>query len=519
MNKVNWKQVAPFSLYLAIAAALVAVGLYVVMREWNIYLQISLALVVVGLAGFVLMDPARTRRIFTGRQARYGSNSLLLSLAFLGIVIVLNYVAYKNPKNWDLTEDKTNTLLQETLDTLQQLPEPVKALAFYQSNQSTETVQQLLDKYKSKADGKFDYEFIDPLSNPAAAKAANVSTEGAGVVVLTMGDKQEKVTFASEDQVTNALVRLMADKPAIYFLKGHGEASLDGTGELAFGEAKTAMESKGYVVNELDLLAETGIPQDARAIIIAGPQSPLAPEEMVKITAFVEQGGALVVMEEPTLLTRMKDQTDPLAEYLLNSWGISLGNDIIIDTNFENPFQTVAYDYTANPIVDKIVQANLSMAFLFSRSVKVASQVENVTTVEMLRTTPQSWAETDLASMEAQQEPSFDQNADIPGPVPLAVSADNTATGSRVVVIGDVHFAVDGNFTYLGNGDLFINSIDWVTEQENLMNLTPRETTSRMMITPSKYMVGLIVLGTVIVIPGLVIAAGIAAFILRRRHS
>ena len=63
----------------------------------NLALQISIALLVVGLAAYAIMAPDTVRRFFTGRQARYGSNSLIMALAFVGIIIVANYIVYQNP--------------------------------------------------------------------------------------------------------------------------------------------------------------------------------------------------------------------------------------------------------------------------------------------------------------------------------------------------------------------------------------------------------------------------------------
>ena len=89
----------------------------------NLALQISAGVLVVGLAAYAFMVPDKVRRFFSGRQARYGSNSLILTVAFVGIVFVANYIVYQNPKSWDLTEDKSHTLAPETLQALATLPE------------------------------------------------------------------------------------------------------------------------------------------------------------------------------------------------------------------------------------------------------------------------------------------------------------------------------------------------------------------------------------------------------------
>src|SRR4030042_2789356 len=120
-------------------------GLYIVQREFNLYLQIRLGWIVVGLALFALLDPERVRQLLTGRQARYGSNAFVLSLAFVGIVVVVNYLVYQNSKRWDLTEDKQYTLAPETLDTLKNLKDLVLAQAFFTKRMSTDQAQVVLD--------------------------------------------------------------------------------------------------------------------------------------------------------------------------------------------------------------------------------------------------------------------------------------------------------------------------------------------------------------------------------------
>ena len=106
----NWRRFAPLGLVLSLVAAIAAIGFYLVQNKFDLYVQVSLGLVVIGLALYAFLDPDRVRQFLTGRQARYGSNALVLSLAFVGIVVMVNYLVYQNSKRWDLTEDKQYTL-------------------------------------------------------------------------------------------------------------------------------------------------------------------------------------------------------------------------------------------------------------------------------------------------------------------------------------------------------------------------------------------------------------------------
>ena len=158
----KWRRLAPIGLIIALVAALVSIGLYIVFREINLYLQISLSLIIFGLALYVILDPQKAKQVLTGRQARYGSNVLVLSLAFFGILAVINFVVFKNPQRWDLTEDKQRTLSPESIEAVKRIPQPVKAIAFYaKSDVSSQSAQdsavKLLDDYKYYSNGKFDY--------------------------------------------------------------------------------------------------------------------------------------------------------------------------------------------------------------------------------------------------------------------------------------------------------------------------------------------------------------------------
>jgi ABC-type uncharacterized transport system involved in gliding motility auxiliary subunit len=522
--KFEWRRLAPVGLYLAIVAALASAGFYIVQRAFTLPLQISLGLVLVGLAVFALLDPERVREGLTGRQARYGSNALVMSVAFIGILVVINYLIYNNPKRWDLTENKQFTLAPETVDALNKLPEKVSALAFYTPKTPSDTARTLLDQYKFKSDGKFDYKFIDPLADPLAANQAGITSDG--TVVLVMGNRKEQVTSVSEQELTGALIRLISpNSPTVYFLTGHGEFDPEGSGAQSYSRIKSTLEGKNYTVKKLNLLAENKIPDDAKLIVIAGPTKPVSEGEVAQLKAFVDAGGALIVMEEPLPVTDFGDSPDPLANYLSESWGITLGKDMVIDQTSPQPFVAVENQYGDHPVTQKM-RGNTAFVTFFptARSVSVASGTTDVSATTLVSTAQQSWAETDLAALTNQQggngpQIKADPGVDLLGPVPIAAAAQNSTTNGRVVVFGDADFVTDNFVTQYGNSDLFVNSVDWTTKQENLINLTPKETTNRLLVPPGRYTLNLLLLGSVFVLPGSVLLAGIFVWSSRRRRG
>jgi ABC-type uncharacterized transport system involved in gliding motility auxiliary subunit len=514
----NWRRFARIGLYVSVLAILFSVGYYIVQRQFDLVLQISLGLIVIGLAVYALLDPEHARQLLTGRQARYGSNALVLTVAFIGILFVINYLAIKNSKRWDLTEGKQFTLAKETIDTLGKLSQPVHAVAFYTKQTPSDTAKSLLDQYQYNSNGKFDYEFIDPNANPAAAQQAKITRDG--TIVLNMSGHQEAVTNVTEQDLTGGLVRLLnPEKRAVYFITGHGEPSIDQGGQESYATLKTTLESKNYTVTSLNLLVENQIPADAKVIVVAGPKKQLSQSEVDMLSAFQDQGGALVVLEDPLPITQFGDAPDPLADYLAKKWDIKLGADIVIDMTSQQPFAPYAARYGSSPITENL--QTLTAQFPTVRSVSVMTNtISGVSPVELVFTARQSWAETNLdqtALKEGKSKP--DPGQDPQGPIALGASAENFQSKARVVAFGDADFPLDVNFFAYANGDLMVNSVDWAAGQEAMINLTPKETKTRMMLPPQSAIMNLILLGTVIIIPGLALVAGIWVWFMRRRRA
>ncbi len=527
------KQFAPIGLWLAYASLIAAVllvlfKLLVVAKlytlsnsNWlNLSLWISVLLIFLGLGLFSLLNPLRIREFLGGRQAHYGSNAAIRLVAFISILIVINIFAFKNPgKPLDLTEDKKHTLAPETLNVLKALSAPIQATGFFTSNNPSASAQTLLDNYSANANGKFTFKFVDPNQDPITARNAGIS--GDGKIYLQMGDQHEIVASASEQDITAALIRLMnPGEHTVYFLTGHGERNIDTAADDAFTSVKAALVARNYTVKTLNLLATNSIPDNAKTIIIAGPQKPITTGEMTLLQDYVSKGGTLVVMEDPIPMTQYGTSPDPLSAYLATTWTITLDNDIVIDTNSSQPFYAVASAYASHPITDKL--QGLVSFFPTVRSLSITT-VGGVQPVHLVTTVNQAWGETDFdalsKALQGNGQIGFNQGVDLPGPLTLAMAAEDTAKGSRIVVFGDSDFASDKFFNQYANGDIFINAIDWTAGQEKMINLTTPKTINRTLNPLSSTTLVLLLLFFIIVLPGLVIAGGIASWLMRRSRG
>ncbi len=512
----KFRKFSIIGLYFSAVAAF-SLGIYFfLIRKTDIPFQILVVLVVLGLALFAILNPDGVRRFFGGRQFKYGGNSILLIAGIIGTAIIINILANQYSPNWDLSEDQTNTLAPESIAAAQAVPQPVKALAFFTPAIPTESTQKLLQLYKENSNGKFDYEFIDPDSEPAKRQAYNITRDGS--LILEMNGSFLPVSAINEQDVTTTIIKLINPvQHGVYFLTGHGEHDPFGNDENGYSSLSTALSAKNYRVASLNLMAAGSIPADAEQIIIAGPQKPVSAGEVELLRSFISSGHSLILLIDPTVLNQFNGAPDPLAAFLAADWGIIINNDFIVDPGGQNPTYSIASEYGDSPITDKLNK--IITIFPSARSISLSANVPaGVTLIDLVKTSASTWGETDLTGL-IQSNVSFDPAIDHPGPVSLAVSAENTSTRARVVVIGNSNFVINDNFSAYGNSDFMINSVDWSAQEDQMINLTIKPQTKRLIVPPQSIVINALLLFVVLLIPLSIAGVGVIVFLSRRKKG
>jgi len=482
------------------------------------------------LALYAVYNLEDVRKFLAGRSVRYGAGSALSVVLVLGILIIVSAMTAKNSVRYDLTQDQRHSLAPQTLKVLEGLPVKVKITGFFQGEGGFQVRgRDLLDQYAHAA-SKFEYEIVDPDRYPARAKAAGI-TRYDTVVVEAVG-RSEKINNLSEERLTNALVRLTRPgKKVVYFLTGHGEKDGASSQKDGYSTVKTALEDQNYEVKSL-LLMQTGeAPEDAAALIVAGPQKALFAEEIAALDRYLRRGGQVLFLIDP--------ETAPeLAEYL-TGLGVKLGQDIIVD----KISRLYGADYLI-PLVTKYTQHpatkdfNLASFFPVARSVSAAEkQSKGVSVVPLAETSDQSWAETDLNRLK-QGQAQFVQGQDLKGPLPVAVvgtiSLEDKETQAnetprpedlerrkkegRFIVFGDSDFAANAYFHLQGNGDLFLNAVSWLAEEADLAAIRPKETKAQPLML-SALQARLIFWFPVVVLPLAVLMIGVLVLTRRSREE
>jgi ABC-type uncharacterized transport system involved in gliding motility auxiliary subunit len=527
--------------YVGIALVFGALAIRVLRPEWDQYaVYASWA----GLALVLLYTVGQWREIvafFRGRNARYGAIASVSVLVVLGILIAVNYLSAQQNKRWDLTENRQYSLSEQTINLLQGLEAPVKFLVFDQAEQ--------LDRFRPRLD-EFGYqssqvqvEYIDADRRPVQAKEYEIQQYGT-VVVEYMG-RRERVTSDAEQDLTNALIKVLnPQEKRVYFLAGHGEKDPVNTDERqGYSGIIAALGRDNYQWEKLIIAQTNAIPENATVLVIAGPRTDYLEGEIERLREYLsKRNGKLLVMLDPP------DSFDtpmpfPRLSALLQEWGIDATSSVVVDVSGLTRVATMpvaAPPYPNHVITDRF---ELITMFPLARAiVPAAGAPADRTAQPFVQTAAQTWAETNLATLEAENTSALapePEKGDTTGPVTIAaaVAVPGTAEAdaaaekegddadggerrspeTRLAVFGDSDFVANAYLGIDGNGDLFMNTVNWLAQQESLIAIRPREAADRRLTMTANHVTGVFWLSLVLV-PAAVLGAGVYTWWRRRER-
>jgi ABC-type uncharacterized transport system involved in gliding motility auxiliary subunit len=476
---------------------------------------------------YILSQWREIVRDFSGRQARFGSLAIASILVVLGILVAINYLSNRHNKRWDLTAASQWTLSDQTKKVLQGLNKPVRVTVFART-EDFDRFRQRLDEYTYQSK-QLQVEYIDPEKRPSMAE--RLKENALGTVVLEYEGRVQRVTSEAEQDLTNGLIKVVQGKePKVFFVQGHGERDINGSDGNGYGGINQELKSDNFATESLVLLQQD-IPADAAVVVIAGPKSDLLEPEVNKLKAFLTKGGKLMVLIDPPQRADAPPPNNLLA--FLKDWSVDVGTNAVLDpmsqlrgTQADVP---VAANYPYHQITNTF---RMLTAYPYARSVKPVEGAPNGrTATTIIQSGVNSWAESDLKTLTTRGEarPEFDKG-DIKGPVSLAVAVsapvanatpaatdgqDANKPETRLVVVGDSDFAANAVAGMGGNRDMFLNMVNWLAQQENLISVRPRNPADRR-ITMTGGQDRMIFWFAMVILPGLIFVAGIQAWWRRR---
>ncbi len=461
---------------------------------------------------------------FKLRSTRYGVNLAFVTFLVLGILTFLNILAKDYKWRKDFSRGGQASLSQQSRKILAELPQDVK-MYYFGTQEEKERVATLFRNYQYET-SRVKYEFVDTARRPMVVRSMGVERNGTVVLELESTKRNVKVEGATEEKVTNGLIKLLRQKDLrIYFTVGHGERSTEAQDELGFSFLKDQVEKQGYGFQELNLLATGRVPEDASAVLIGGPQQAFFPKELEILKAWLGQGGRLLVAvdldPQESGLTKGSRQ---MAE-LVKPFGVEVHSQMLVDplSKSANVEPTILFgfaDSRDHPISKDFRQSKVEANFLF-RLTTYLSPIEGGTNAvtSLARTSPSAWAESDWASL-VRGVVSFDKNADKQGEMSLALAVETTAAGAakptRLVVLANSIVATNAMLDKAQNRDLVLNSLAWLASDEQFISIRPQEDPQATQAS-NPAAAGIVFLVVIILMPLVLVVSGLIVWQRRRK--
>jgi ABC-type uncharacterized transport system involved in gliding motility auxiliary subunit len=491
------------------------------------YLVAALALVVLHL----VLRWEDVARGLGRRQLKYGTNTLVLVLAVLGVLFFVNLLVFRNTRRFDLTKDQRYSLSDQTRKVTAGLKDDIK-ITYFQRQREMTRGQDRLKEYQALS-SRLKVEFVDPMQSPAQAQAYDARGPWP-ILVVERGDKRERISNDGEQDITNALIKVTREgKKTVCLLEGEGERSGEESGERGFSGVKSSLTKSLYEVKNVFLMREKTVPSDCTVLLAGGPEKDLLPETTGAIRDFVKKGGKALIMVEAEL-----KEAYPNLAALLREWNIEAGRDVVVDVSGMgqlfgfSELAPLAIEYPWHAITKDF---RLPTLYGGARSVQAGkATIDGVTAQDLVKTSGQSWAESDLTlrgpiryeeGKDRMGPISLAAVATVKGPAPAPTPAPSPAPSpapeepktpeGRVVAIGDADFASNALLGFQGNQDFFLNTVAWLAEDADLISIRPREPENQALFL-SRQVQQNVAWTALVILPGLFVVLGVVTWWRRR---
>src|ERR1700735_23843 len=415
------------------------------------------------------------------RQTKYAAYATVYILVILAVLVLANFFANRYNKTFDATANKRFTLSDQTKKVVGDLKQDVTISYFDRSN-GMPGAKDLLDRFQNLSP-KVHIQYVDLLKNPTLARAENVTREGEAVV--SVGSRREDAKTFDEEGVTGSLIRaLKGGEREVCVVSGHGEHRLDDSAQNdGFSGFQTVVQRDNYKVQSVNLQEKEQVPADCTVLVVAGPTGDYIQPEVDALKKYVEGGGRALFMLDPPLKLGRKQIGDNIAlASLLSSWGVTPDKNLLLDESAASqllgggPEAPVILQYDSHPIVNDLT--NVSTAFPLSRSLETKN-TDKTTITKLFSTSAESYATSDLASSQIRINPATDKH----GPFTLAVAGTyaggKPSDSGRFVVVGNSGWASNQALGFSGNRNLLLNMINWLSSDEDLISIRPKEPEDR----------------------------------------
>lgn len=474
------------------------------------------------------MDKMKTS--FASRKFRGGAYATAISAVVIIIIVVLNIIVTELDLKIDISKDGKYTLTDVTKDYVKDIKDDITIYYLAQTGQEDKTATQIIEKYP-QASGNIKVVYKDPVLNPnfASQYVDDQVSNGSVLVVnntnnrvkyvdnssmiVTQMDSQTYQTYQTgidvEGQVTSAIQYVTTeDLPVMYTVTGHGETDIGTTITSALSKINVTSKS-------INTLTTQSIPEDCSLLLINAPQNDFSPDEVTMIKDYLSKGG------DALIYTDFNANSLENFNSVLSYYGVSVVPGFVVEGSQDHYMGQYITNLVPNieyhDITSSLTSANTLVVAPQSSGLQTLDTVRStITTTPLLTTSEEAYSKTNINSTNASKE-----DGDIDGPFNLGVAITETynEAETKLVVYGSPLLIDEGTVSVssLGNLDLFLNSVNYVTDKKDTLAVRTVSTEQQYLnVTASEANLWTVLI--VVVVPVLVLAAG-GFVVLRRRKK
>jgi ABC-type uncharacterized transport system involved in gliding motility auxiliary subunit len=450
------------------------------------------------------------------RQTKYATYAATYIVVVLAILTAANILANRYNKSYDATSNKRYSLSDQTVKIVKGLKEPATITYFDQAKNWRQAKDQL-DLYATLSH-KVEVKYVDPDKEPQLARAAGIRNYGTAVVEI--GKNKNEAKSLTEEGITGAFIRdLKNTTRTVCFVTGSGEHGIDESDREGYSQFKDLLSKEEYTAKSINLLQKAEVPSDCTALVVGGPSGNYVQPEVDAIKKYVEDGGrTLFLLDPPIKIGRSPIADNDALSALLQGWGVTPDKDLILDLNpvgqvlGVGPQVALVTSYGSHAIVDEMKRS--ATGFPFSRSLEIKNG-DKTNVQKLFDSSDSSLATEKLDSPRV--DPRDPKNKK--GPLTMA-AAGTYSTGKensqgRFVVIGSSAWLANSFIGFNGNSDLALNTMNWLSSDEDLISIRPKERDDRR-ITVTRAQFNWIRTTSQFLLPLIVVFAGVSVWWKRR---
>lgn len=455
------------------------------------------------------------------------------------IILLANLVSTVMFFRADLTAGELYTLSPTTKKVLLSLDDDVLVRVYLTADLPPpyhnygRDIRDMLEEYHIYSNGRVQFRFINPVDSTGTAReAAEAGIQPMAVKVLkndriqtikafaglafSYADRFETLPMISsvdrlEYDLTSTIKRLrMPTLPTVGILAGHGSPGPESMRKFIDDMVKH------YRISSVTLADSGASLADVTALLVIGPKVPFDDNEKAVLDQYIMRGGkvaffvdAMTANSQHHTATRLDLQLDDM----FDTYGWNINNDLVVDNRCvnvgldigsgsvvqgepgPNPFFPLVTDFNKNmPAVAQL--PSIVLPYTSSIDVRLAS-VRGVDASVVASSSPQSARlsgdDIDISTSRVMSQVAFNEEriplaATFEGSFKSAVGTLKSKPGknpvgrpasksvrTRMVVIGDGDFLVDGITRDFNNTTFALNLVDWLVDETGAGTIRTRE--------------------------------------------